>query len=67
MDQATLLAGVLLFLSGVVAVVYGIGINLQGMMARGATEYTGITFFITYWSLILIAGLVLAVAGARKK
>ena len=46
---------------------YGIGINLQGMMARGATNYTGIMFFVTYWFLILIAGLVLAVAGARKK
>lgn len=67
MDQGTMVAGVLLFLSGLVALVYGIGINLQGMMARGATEYTGITFFITYWFLILIAGLVLAVAGARKK
>jgi len=67
MDEATMVAGVLLFLSGLVALVYGIGINLQGMMARGATEYTGITFFIAYWFLILLAGLVLAVAGARKK
>jgi len=62
-----MVAGVLLFLSGLVALVYGIGINLQGMMARGATNYTGIMFFVTYWFLILIAGLVLAVAGARKK
>ena len=67
MDQATMLAGVLLFLSGLIALVYGIGINLQGMMARGATNYTGITFFITYWVLILLAGLLLAVAGARRK
>jgi hypothetical protein len=67
LDEATTVAGVLLFLSGLVALVYGIGVNLQGMMARGATDYTGITFFITYWFLILFAGLVLAVAGARRK
>lgn len=60
-------AGVLVFLSGLVELGYGIGINLQGMMARGATDYTGITFFITYWFLLFIAGLVLAVAGTRKK
>jgi hypothetical protein len=59
--------GVLLFLAGLSAVVYGLGINVQSMMARGATNYTGITFFLIYWSLILFAGLVLAVASARKK
>jgi len=37
------------------------------MMARGATNYTGITFFMIYWLLIMIAGLVLAVSGAQKK
>jgi len=67
MDAGTTAAGVLLFLSGLVALVYGIGINLQDMMARGATNYTGITFFMIYWLLILIAGLVLAVSGAQKK
>jgi len=67
MDAGTTAAGVLLFLGGLVAMVYGIGINLQDMMARGATNYTGITFFMIYWLLIMIAGLVLAVSGAHKK
>ena len=67
MDVGTTAAGVLLFLAGLVAMVYGIGINLQDMMARGATNYTGITFFMIYWLLIMIAGLVLAVSGAHKK
>ena len=67
MDAGTTAAGVLLFLAGLVAMVYGIGINLQDMMARGATNYTGITFFMIYWLLIMIAGLVLAVSGAHKK
>jgi len=67
MDAGTTAAGVLLFLAGLVAMVYGIGINLQDMMARGATNYTGITFFMIYWLLIMIAGLVLAVSGAQKK
>ena len=62
-----MVAGILLFLSGFIALVYGLGINLQGMMARGATDYTGISFFIAYWFLILIAGAVLALGGARKK
>jgi len=62
-----MVAGILLFLSGFIALVYGLGINLQGMMARGATDYTGISFFMAYWFLILIAGLVLAIGGARKK
>ena len=67
MDAGTTAAGVLLFLAGLIAMVYGIGINLQDMMARGATNYTGITFFMIYWLLIMIAGLVLAVSGAHKK
>jgi hypothetical protein len=61
------LVGVLFFLAGLSADGYGLGINVQGMMARGATNYTSITFFLVYWSLILFAGLVLAVASARKK
>jgi len=67
MDTGTTAAGVLLFLAGLIALVYGIGINLQDMMARGATNYTGITFFMIYWLLVLVAGLVLAVSGAHKK
>ena len=67
MDKASTLVGVLLFLAGLTADVYGIGINLQNMMARGATNYTGILFFVAYWSLIMIAGLILALASASKK
>jgi len=48
-------------------VVYGAGINLQGMMARGATDYSFITAYITEWTFVLLAGLVLIAAGARKK
>ena len=59
--------GILLLLAGLSADVYGLGVNVQGMMARGATNYTSITFFLIYWSLILLAGLVLAVTSARKK
>ena len=61
------IAGILLFLSGFIALTYGIGINLQGMMARGATNYTGISFFIVYWSLLMLAGLVLAVGNLVKR
>jgi len=66
MDRISI-AGILLFLSGIIALAYGIGINLQGMMARGASNYTGITFFIVYWSLLMLAGLVLAVGNTVKK
>jgi len=60
-------AGVLLMLAGLTGVVYGAGINLQGMMARGATDYSFITAYVTEWLLVLIAGLVLIVTGARRK
>jgi len=61
------LGGTLLVLAGLTGVVYGAGINLQGMMARGATDYSFITAYITEWSLVLLAGLVLIVAGMKKK
>jgi len=61
------LAGVLLVLAGLTGVVYRAGINLQGMMARGATDYSFITAYITEWALVLLAGLVLIAAGVRKK
>jgi len=61
------LGGVLLVLAGLTGVVYGAGINLQGMMARGATDYSFITAYITEWSLVLLAGLVLVVTGVRRK
>lgn len=67
LDKTVVSAGVLLFLAGLVGVFYGVGVNLQGMMARGATDYSFITAYITEWTLILVAGLVLIVAGARKK
>jgi len=61
------LAGVLLTLAGLTGIVYGAGINLQGMMARGATDYSFITAYITEWTLVLIAGLALIIGGARRK
>ena len=61
------LAGVLLVLAGLTGVVYGAGINLQGMMARGATDYSFITAYITEWTMVLLAGLVLSMAGVRRK
>lgn len=60
-------AGVSLFLAGLTGIVYGAGINLQGMMARGATDYSFISAYITEWALILFAGLNLIIAGARRK
>jgi len=60
-------AGILLVLAGLTGVIYGAGINLQGMLARGASDYSFITAYITEWSLVLIAGLMLLVAGARRK
>lgn len=67
MDKATVAAGVLLVLAGLTGLIYGASINLQGMMARGATDYSFITVYITEWTLVLIAGLVLVGAGARRK
>jgi hypothetical protein len=67
MDKAIVAAGVSLLLAGLVGVFYGVGVNLQGMMARGATDYSFITAYITEWTLVLVAGLVLIVAGARRK
>jgi predicted metal-binding membrane protein len=66
-DKLIVSAGVFLFLAGVVGVYYGAGVNLQGMMARGASDYSFITAYITEWVLVLIAGLVLIVAGLRRK
>jgi len=66
-DKGVTAAGVLLSLAGLIGLVYGAGINLQGMITRGATDYSFITFYILEWFLILIAGLVLAMSGARRK
>jgi hypothetical protein len=67
MDKVIVTAGALLLLAGLTGVVYGAGINLQGMMVRGSTDYSFITACITEWILVLVAGLVLIVAGARQK
>ena len=60
-------SGVLLVLAGLIGIAYGVGINLQGMLARAATDYSFITAYITEWTLILVAGLALIVGGARRK
>ena len=60
-------SGVLLVLAGLTGVAYGVGINLQGMMARGATDYSFITAYITEWTLVLLAGLMFVAAGVRRK
>lgn len=67
MDKHTLLIGLLLLLAGFVGVAYGIGINLRGMIARGAPDYSGIAAYIIEWSLILVAGLLLVARGSRSK
>jgi hypothetical protein len=67
MDKGMVLAGVFLLLAGLTGIVYGAGINLQGMMARGASDYSFISAYITEWTLVLLAGLTLIVAGSKKK
>jgi hypothetical protein len=66
-DKLIVAAGFALFLAGAVGVYYGAVVNLQGMMARGASDYSFITAYITEWILILVAGLILMVAGSRRK
>jgi hypothetical protein len=67
MDKGTTIAGILLALAGLTGLVYGIGINLVGMMARGANDYSFITAYVTEWLLILIAGIVLIATGIRRQ
>jgi hypothetical protein len=67
LDKGIFGAGVLLALAGLTGVVYGAGINLQGMLARGASDYSFIGAYITEWTLVLLAGLVLVATGARRK
>jgi len=67
MDKLILVTGLLLFLAGSVGVVYGVGINVPGMVARGATNYSGITAYIAEWLLVMIAGLCLVAKGLRPK
>jgi len=67
MDKVMTTAGVLLTLAGLTGIVYGLGINVQEMLARGATDYSFITAYITEWTLILLAGLALIIGGARRE
>ena len=60
-------SGALLVLAGLTGVIYGAGINVPGMMARGATDYSFITAYITEWILVLLAGLMFVVTGVRRK
>ena len=67
MEKLVVLSGLLLFLAGLVGVVYGVGINVPGMVARGAADYSGITAYITEWLLVMVAGLFLVAKGLRFK
>jgi hypothetical protein len=67
MDKLMAIAGVLLTLAGLTGIVYGVGINVQTMLARRATDYSFITAYITEWALVLLAGLSLIIGGARRK
>jgi hypothetical protein len=66
-DKALVTAGVFLALGGLTGLIYGAGINLQGMLAHGATDYSFITAYIAEWTFVLIAGLALLVSGIRRK
>jgi len=67
MDKLILASGLILFLAGLVGVVYGVGINVPGMMARRATDYSFITAYVTEWLLVMLAGLILTAKGLRSK
>jgi len=44
-----------------------VGVNVPGMVARGASDYSGITAYITEWLLVMFAGLFLVAKGVRSK
>jgi hypothetical protein len=67
MDKLILASGLGLFLAGLVGVIYGVGVNVPGMIARRATDYSFITAYVTEWLLIMLAGLALTVKGLRSK
>jgi len=67
MDKFLVVAGVLLSLAGLTGIAYGLAINVQEMIARGATDYSFITAYITEWVLVLLAGLTMIVGGTRRK
>jgi hypothetical protein len=67
MDRINVGAGVLLVLAGLTGLIYGLGINVTGMMARGATDYSFITAYVSEWVFVLLAGLLMIVSGVRRK
>jgi len=67
MDKLTVGAGLLLMVAGLVGVAYGLGINVPGMMVRGASDYSFITAYVTEWMLVLFAGLLLVSKGLRSQ
>jgi hypothetical protein len=67
MDKLLVASGSLLLFAGRVGVVYGLGINVQGMLARGATDYSFISAYITEWVLVMLAGLILTAKGLRTR
>jgi len=67
MDKGMVLAGVFLLLAGLTGIGYGVGVNLQEMLARGASDYSFISAYITEWVLVLLAGLALIIAGTKRK
>jgi len=67
MDKSILACGCFLLLAGLVGVIYGAGINYPGMVARQATDYSGITAYVIEWLLIVLAGLLLIARASRQK
>ena len=67
MDKTIVGVGVLLLLAGLTGVVYGAGVNVPGMVARRATDYSFITAYITEWLLVMVAGLLLIAKGLRTR
>jgi hypothetical protein len=67
MDKLILVSGMLLFFAGLVGIVYAVGINVPGMVARRATDYSSITAYTTEWLLMMLAGLALVAKGLRSK
>lgn len=66
MDKVIVAAGILLVLAGLTGLIYGLAINVRGMMARGATDYSFVTAYLIQWGLVLVAGLLMTIAARRK-
>jgi len=67
LDKSLTFAGIFILLAGLTGLIYGAGINLQGMLARGATDYSFVSAYIAEWAFVTLAGLTLIVAGLRKR